>query len=64
MFKADVEVVEFIQKEIISWFRQNGRHFPWRETRDPYKVLVAELLLHQTFSLIYTLKIYFLGNFA
>lgn len=32
------------------WHRTNAREFPWRETRDPYAVLVAELMLHQTFA--------------
>jgi A/G-specific adenine glycosylase len=30
------------------WFRANGRDLPWRATRDPYHVLVSELMLQQT----------------
>jgi A/G-specific adenine glycosylase len=30
------------------WFRANGRDLPWRRTRDPYRVLVSELMLQQT----------------
>jgi A/G-specific adenine glycosylase len=30
------------------WFRQNGRDLPWRRTRDPYHILVSELMLQQT----------------
>ena len=30
------------------WFRRNSRALPWRETRDPYRVLVSELMLQQT----------------
>jgi A/G-specific adenine glycosylase len=30
------------------WFRRNGRSLPWRETRDPYRVLVSEAMLQQT----------------
>jgi A/G-specific adenine glycosylase len=30
------------------WFRGNGRDLPWRRTRDPYHVLVSELMLQQT----------------
>jgi A/G-specific adenine glycosylase len=30
------------------WFRANGRDLPWRKTRDPYHVLVSELMLQQT----------------
>jgi A/G-specific adenine glycosylase len=31
-----------------KWFRKNGRALPWRETRDPYRVLVSEAMLQQT----------------
>ncbi len=31
-----------------SWFATNGRALPWRETRDPYRVLVSEAMLQQT----------------
>ena len=41
-----------IEKEfaaaIIKWYKENGRDFPWRKTKDPYRVLVAEKLLQQT----------------
>lgn len=33
---------------MISWGRDNFRSFPWRETDDPYKILVAEVMLHRT----------------
>lgn len=32
----------------MDWYRVNGRDFPWRETRDPYRILVAEILLQRT----------------
>ena len=31
-----------------TWFRANGRDLPWRRTRDPYRILVSELMLQQT----------------
>lgn len=31
-----------------SWFRKSGRPLPWRQTRDPYRVLVSEAMLQQT----------------
>jgi A/G-specific adenine glycosylase len=31
-----------------KWFRANGRDLPWRKTRDPYRILVSELMLQQT----------------
>jgi A/G-specific adenine glycosylase len=34
---------------MMSWYRANGRHdLPWRRTRDPYAVLVSEVMLQQT----------------
>lgn len=35
-------------RRIRRWFRANGRALPWRETRDPYRVLISELMLQQT----------------
>lgn len=32
----------------IFWYRREGRRYPWRLTRDPYRVLVAEILLQRT----------------
>lgn len=31
-----------------TWFRKHGRALPWRDTRDPYRVLVSEAMLQQT----------------
>jgi len=31
-----------------DWFRANGRALPWRETSDPYAILVSEIMLQQT----------------
>lgn len=33
---------------IWDFFRDHGRSFPWRETRDPYRILVSEMMLQQT----------------
>jgi len=33
---------------ILSWYRRSGRDLPWRRTRDPYRVLVSEVMLQQT----------------
>ena len=32
----------------MAWFRRNGRDLPWRHTRDPYAILVSEVMLQQT----------------
>ena len=31
-----------------EWFAANGRDLPWRRTRDPYAILVSEVMLQQT----------------
>lgn len=33
---------------IWHYYRENGRHFAWRSTRDPYAILVSEVMLQQT----------------
>ena len=33
---------------LLAWYGQNGRDLPWRRTRDPYAILVSEVMLQQT----------------
>jgi A/G-specific adenine glycosylase len=33
---------------LLAWYRANGRSLPWRETDDPYHILVSEVMLQQT----------------
>jgi A/G-specific adenine glycosylase len=33
---------------LLAWYAQNGRDLPWRKTRDPYAILVSEVMLQQT----------------
>jgi A/G-specific adenine glycosylase len=42
-----VESTEF-RAALVAWFRRRGRKLPWRETADPYEILVSELMLQQT----------------
>ena len=42
------EVISTTRNIIYSYYRQHARSFPWRETRDPYCVLVSEIMLQQT----------------
>ena len=37
-----------MQELLQAWFRENGRDLPWRHTRDPYAILVSEVMLQQT----------------
>lgn len=42
------EQIRQIRERLLGWGCQNSREFPWRQTRDPYAILVAEVLLHRT----------------
>jgi A/G-specific adenine glycosylase len=44
----DVAVARRFGTLLRRWFRANGRDLPWRKTRDPYHILVSELMLQQT----------------
>ena len=33
---------------VIQWYRENHRDLPWRNTRDPYRIWVSEIMLQQT----------------
>lgn len=37
-----------LRRALLAWFRQNRRDLPWRRTRDPYAIWVAETMLQQT----------------
>jgi len=37
----------FVQR-LLRWYAGNGRDLPWRRTRDPYRILVSEIMLQQT----------------
>ena len=36
------------QRQLLRWYHKNGRDLPWRRTRDPYAILVSEVMLQQT----------------
>jgi A/G-specific adenine glycosylase len=37
-----------MMEAILAWYAHNGRDLPWRRTRDPYAILVSEVMLQQT----------------
>ena len=37
-----------MRERLLAWFAQQGRELPWRRTRDPYAILVSEVMLQQT----------------
>ena len=36
------------QRRLLVWYARHRRPLPWRETRDPYHILVSEIMLQQT----------------
>lgn len=36
------------KKIVLGYYRRHGRNLPWRKTRDPYHILVSEIMLQQT----------------
>jgi len=45
---VDGASLEETRERVLAWFAEAGRDLPWRATRDPYRVLVAEVLAQQT----------------
>jgi A/G-specific adenine glycosylase len=37
-----------LRRRLLAWYRKNRRDLPWRRTRDPWSILVSELMLQQT----------------
>ena len=37
-----------LRQVLLRWFGKHGRSYPWRDTDDPYKVLIAEMMLRRT----------------
>jgi A/G-specific adenine glycosylase len=37
-----------LRRRLLAWYEKNRRPLPWRETRDPYRIWVSEVMLQQT----------------
>jgi len=40
--------IDAFQADLLNWYHLNKRHLPWRQTDDPYKIWVSEVMLQQT----------------
>src|SRR5881275_3021284 len=40
--------VRTVEDLLLRWFAENGRDLPWRRMRDPYAILVSEVMSQQT----------------
>jgi A/G-specific adenine glycosylase len=36
------------RRRLLAWYDENGRDLPWRFAKDPYQILVSEIMLQQT----------------
>jgi A/G-specific adenine glycosylase len=43
-----VRTIAAMEERLLAWFAEHGRDLPWRRTRDPYAILVSEVMLQQT----------------
>ena len=37
-----------MEEQLLAWYAESGRDLPWRRTKDPYAILVSEVMLQQT----------------
>lgn len=44
---CSIDIIAF-RKILIAWGEEHFRPFPWRFTEDPYRILIAEVMLHRT----------------
>ena len=47
MSDAD-KIKRLLNRQLLTWYRRNQRSLPWRETSDPYRIWISEIMLQQT----------------
>src|SRR5271154_2423755 len=45
---ASAKDLAAFRRALLRWYDQNRRDLPWRETRDPYRIWLSEIMLQQT----------------
>jgi A/G-specific adenine glycosylase len=48
MHLPDAAARRSFRRRLLTWYDRHGRDLPWRRTRDPYRILVSEIMLQQT----------------
>jgi A/G-specific adenine glycosylase len=48
MKKNIVHIEAAVARLLLAWYKKNKRPLPWRETRDPYRIWISEIMLQQT----------------
>src|ERR1035437_5843270 len=44
----NIEISTCISDKLIAWYQVNKRDLPWRDTSDPYRIWISEIILQQT----------------
>lgn len=39
---------QYFREQLLQWYEAHQRHLPWRESKDPYRIWVSEIMLQQT----------------
>lgn len=47
-FTVSTRLMVSFRRRLFAWYRRHGRNLPWRKTRDPYAIMIAEIMLQQT----------------
>jgi len=47
-FDCDPQWVDAVREKLATWYLEARRELPWRNDRDPYRILVSEMMLVQT----------------
>src|SRR5215213_5524274 len=48
LLSVPLEILVLVRGALLDWFAAHGRDLPWRHTRDPYQIMVSEIMLQQT----------------
>src|SRR6266568_6156202 len=44
----DQKAAAYARKALLEWYGRSARSFPWRDDTDPYRILIAEMMLRRT----------------
>ena len=45
---VSLEKIQYLRGNLLNWYQKHGRRYPWRVASDPYKILIAEIMLRRT----------------
>lgn len=48
MVQLSQEQIKSFQDKILSWYAEHQRDLPWRKTREPYNIMISEIMSQQT----------------